>query len=712
MKARSILQKLLVFVPLLVFSNRTSAQYLEPVSPVNPVHGIEWYYYLTNLQTEPIGLDTMQNYTLAGTVPNFSLTPRNSNNNYTFNFRGYISVPVDTVYTFYLNSDDGSNLYIDSVHVVKNDSSHSQRERVGIVRLKAGFHKIRAYYHQIGGTQLLTVNYASDLFARTLVPDSVLYRDGIPYPEITQLPDTAMLEADTLYQTIKVRNLVGPASDLLVEAISGLQTSIPNVNLTITGTDSVRTLRIISLPNVIGPVILSVKTTGAGRQNSMSFVVSVLTRGPQMVQMPDTFLAVNGSFTNKRIYISDPDNDLSELTLTALSSNEAIVPNANIGISGTGSPRFISITPTPNVAGLALITCKVTDPLNKSAEKIFTVIVGDTNTFRASVPFLNPSPGLDYLFGEGPGGSVLDFSSQLPDSAGIVPNFNLFPNNLVQDRFGIEYKGFIWLQKSAAYTFYTNSDDGTMLYIGDSLIVSNNGNHSRRERTGIAYLKAGYHKILVQYKEANGSSALEVGYSTGLGLAKQLIPDSLLVRPSNQYPMIVATSDTVFALKQDTTIVPFTFMDADGDLAQAITKTFSYRDTIVPNLAITTNGTGASRELSFIPAENGICKVKLVIYDQQGLPAIKFFAIKVVDSLQVSNRALLRTNKAVLFPNPVKTKFRLTQTPDSEAIMIFDYLGKRMYKGSIQEVNVSAFPNGFYFVKQVSSGQTFRMLKE
>jgi len=712
MKARFHLQKLLVFLALFIISNQIRAQYLEPVNPVNPVHGIEWYYFLTNLQTEPVGLDTMQNYALSGVMPNFSLAPQNTNGNYTFNFRGYISIPVDTVYTFYVNSDDGSNLYIDTVHVVKNDSSHSQRERSGTVRLKAGFHKIRVYYHQIGGTQLLTVNYASDLFTKTLVPDSVLYRNGLPYPEIIQLPDTAMLEGDTLFQTIKVRNPVGSASDLVVEAISGLQTSIPNSNLIVTGTDSIRTLRIVSLPDVIGPVILSIKTNGAGQQNSMSFTVRVITRGPQIVQMPDTFLAVNGSFTNKRIYISDPDNEASELILTATSSNEAIVPNSNISFTGTGSPRFIAITPVTSTVGFAIITCKVTDPQNKSAEKSFSVIVGDSDSFIASVPLLNPSPGLDYLFGIGPGGNVLNFSTQLPDSAGIVSNFKLFPNNLVQDRYGLEYKGFVWLQKSAAYTFYTNSDDGSMLYIGDSLVVTNNGNHSRRERSGIAYLKAGFHRILVQYKEANGSNSLEVRYSTGLGLAKQLIPDSLLFRPSNQYPTILATSDTVFALQTDTNLVPFTFMDPDGDLAQSITKTLSYRDTVIPNLGLTTNGTDSLRELSIIPSDTGVCKIKLVIYDQSGLPAIKFFTVKVVDSLQVSVNALLRSNGMVLFPNPVKDKFRILQIPESHEIGIFDYLGERVYKGSIQEVNVSEFPKGFYFVKHVLSGQTFRMMKE
>ena len=39
-------------------------------------------------------------------------------------FTGYISVPSDGTYTFYLGSDDGSHLYINDNLIVDNDGAH------------------------------------------------------------------------------------------------------------------------------------------------------------------------------------------------------------------------------------------------------------------------------------------------------------------------------------------------------------------------------------------------------------------------------------------------------------------------------------------------------------------------------------------------------------------------------------------------------------
>ena len=59
-------------------------------------------------------------------------------------YTGYIEAPEEGVYTFYLLSDDASDLYIGSEKVVENYGEHwcHMRERAGQIGLKAGRHSL------------------------------------------------------------------------------------------------------------------------------------------------------------------------------------------------------------------------------------------------------------------------------------------------------------------------------------------------------------------------------------------------------------------------------------------------------------------------------------------------------------------------------------------------------------------------------------------
>jgi hypothetical protein len=55
-------------------------------------------------------------------------------------FTGYIFAPVDGLYTFSLQSDDGSILKISGVDLVDNDGSHSLKKVSAPINLKKGYH--------------------------------------------------------------------------------------------------------------------------------------------------------------------------------------------------------------------------------------------------------------------------------------------------------------------------------------------------------------------------------------------------------------------------------------------------------------------------------------------------------------------------------------------------------------------------------------------
>ena len=67
---------------------------------------------------------------------------------YAIQYKGYIKVPADGVYTFYLRSDDGSKLYLDRELVVDHDGSHSASTKKGLKALKKGMHPIQIDYFE------------------------------------------------------------------------------------------------------------------------------------------------------------------------------------------------------------------------------------------------------------------------------------------------------------------------------------------------------------------------------------------------------------------------------------------------------------------------------------------------------------------------------------------------------------------------------------
>ena len=71
-------------------------------------------------------------------------------------YTGYVSVPEDDVYKFFVRSDDGSRLWIDGQLVVDNDGLHSPVEKSGVAPLAKGWHHIRVeWFNASGGADLL-----------------------------------------------------------------------------------------------------------------------------------------------------------------------------------------------------------------------------------------------------------------------------------------------------------------------------------------------------------------------------------------------------------------------------------------------------------------------------------------------------------------------------------------------------------------------------
>jgi len=84
-------------------------------------------------------------------------------------FEGFLNIEKEDIYTFYLNSDDGSKLYIDDKEVIINDGLHGVTEKAFIVKLGKGYHKIKLKYFDNWLGEHLKLEYSSRSFVRKAI---------------------------------------------------------------------------------------------------------------------------------------------------------------------------------------------------------------------------------------------------------------------------------------------------------------------------------------------------------------------------------------------------------------------------------------------------------------------------------------------------------------------------------------------------------------
>lgn len=75
--------------------------------------------------------------------------------------------------------------------------------------------------------------------------------------------------------------------------------------------------------------------------------------------------------------VADGETLAGDLTVAGASSNETLVPSANITFGGGGADRTVTVTPATGQQGIANITLTVRDTDGNSAQRSFDLIVGE-----------------------------------------------------------------------------------------------------------------------------------------------------------------------------------------------------------------------------------------------------------------------------------------------------------------------------------------------
>ena len=214
---------------------------------------------------------------------------------------------------------------------------------------------------------------------------------------------------------------------------------------------------------------------------------------------------------------------IDEMTVSISSQRE----NVEIRYTEDGSIPSIS---SPLVMGPVKINNTTTimarcfrggKAVSGSAQAVFTKVFP-----IPSVSIENITNGVNYTYYEGDWDSLPKFNSLVPVRSGKINNFEFSPRKDVE-HFGFVYSCYLKIPVNGVYRFYTESDDGSQFFIGDELVVDNDGLHGMAEKSGAIALSAGFHPLRVTFFEKTGGDDLKVSYEGG-GIKKTKIPDDVL----------------------------------------------------------------------------------------------------------------------------------------------------------------------------------------
>ncbi|HVT11310.1 MAG TPA: PA14 domain-containing protein [Fimbriimonadaceae bacterium] len=172
-----------------------------------------------------------------------------------------------------------------------------------------------------------------------------------------------------------------------------------------------------------------------------------------------------------------------------------------IRIAKTTFVRAIEVTPDG----------KVSEPLYAKVTKA---------TLQPAITGLNAQPGLEYSYYEGEIDKMPNFGVLTPTRQGTTMTGNLDDISHRPEKFALRIEGYIVAPKDGIYTFWTGSDDGSVLWIGGTKVVDNDGPHAYKEEKGQVALKAGIHPIRIEYYDSGGANYLRLFWQ-GPGFARR-----------------------------------------------------------------------------------------------------------------------------------------------------------------------------------------------
>jgi len=381
------------------------------------------------------------------------------------------------------------------------------------------------------------------------------------WPTISSIGDQFTNEdTPTSPITFTIADTETVASELTVSGDSSNTALVPVSNLGFGGSGATRTLVITPATSAHGAVIITVTVDdGDGATASSAFTLTVNDR-PTISSIADQSTNANVT-TTVNFTVGDSETPAGSLTVSGDSSNTAMVPVSNLGFGGSGADRTLTITPTTDSYGTAVITITVDDG-EATASTVFTLTVNAWPTVSA----------------------ITDRSTD--EDTPTVP------------------------------ITFTISDDDTEL---DSLIIS--GDSSDTTLVPVANLGfggSGASRTLIVTPTLNNYGASVITVTVDDGMASDSTAFTLTVNSVNDAPPVSGIADQFTNEDEPTGTITFTVGDVESAPGILTVSGDSSNTSIVPAANIDFGGSGADRTVVITPALHAFGTVVITVTVDDG----------------------------------------------------------------------------------------------
>jgi hypothetical protein len=371
-----------------------------------------------------------------------------------------------------------------------------------------------------------------------------------------------------------------PLSSLVLTGTSSDQFLVPNSNISFSGTGTSRTA-VISSPGGFGFVDVTFTVTDTtGNTASDTFALGLfLTNGsPVISSISDISIAENTSSGIINFTVSDAQTPASLLTVTATSSNTALIPNGNIVLGGTDTNRTVRVTPLANQTGSSIITISVTDQDNATAHETFVVTVFDS----ANMPTITP---------------ISDQTINEDTSTGAI-----------------------------AFTLSDSDTPASLL-----TVTVGSSNVALVPTSSILVAGSGANRTVTVTPAANASGQATITLTVSDGSASSTETFNVNVVPVNDLPTISFIPNATIPQNTSMAATPFTVNDAETDPNSLTITAATNNPFLAPLDRIVIGGTGANRTVAVspLPDRQGTATITLTVNDGNSGAATSSFVLTV-----------------------------------------------------------------------------------
>ena len=421
-------------------------------------------------------------------------------------------------------------------------------------------------------------------------------------PSITAIPDqliapNASFAAYPLIISDPVTSVSSLSQALTAQSNNTALVPVSRISFGGVGTNS-PTLTVTPLTGQTGKATITITVKNAANLTAATSFVLTVDTTPTISAIADQAASAGAASAPIAFTISA----VGAPVVTAVSSNQTLLPNANISLGGSGTSRNVIVTPPSGEYGTAIITITVTDSLGLSASTSFNL---------------------------------------------LVTAISAIANQTVNQG-----------QAAGPYSFTI----GGAVLVGDLAVTADSTNISLLPLANISLAGSGNGRTVTLTPVATqaGSSTVTLTVTdTGNPAETANTSFVLTVSPTNNTPPAISTiADQSISANTSTAPLPFTVGDLETPLANLVLTALSSNPALVPVSNIVFSGIGTNRTVTVTPATglSGAATITLIVTDGGGLSASSSF------TLTVANSAPAITGTPIVSPNPAAVGQTVTFT--------------------------------------------------